>query len=123
MASSGAVSHFFNFVGLVHVLKSAKSFDEIFEIALGSGASDLEDEGDSVGVYTNHGDLHNVKIALEKSGLTVSHFEMYFRPTSVITVTDKSVADKLIKLLHVLEDLEDVQKVYTNADVIDEALS
>lgn len=123
LAATGAVSHSFNFVGLVSVVKASKTFDEIFEIALSSGAEDLEDEGESIAVYTNHEQLHNVKIALENAGLTVNSFEMYFRPSIRIPVTEKGIADKLIKLLHMLEDLDDVQKIYTNADVSDEALS
>lgn len=122
LATSGAVSHLFMFVGLIHVKKDQKTFDEMFEAALGAGADDLEDEGDDVAIYTNHADVHRVKEALTQKGFTVTNFELYYRPQMVIPVLDQALALRLIKLLSLLEELDDVQKVYTNAQVSDEAL-
>jgi YebC/PmpR family DNA-binding regulatory protein len=123
LATSGAVSHFFTFVGLIQVEKRDMTFDHIFEIALTVGAQDLEDEGDQVAIYTDHTDVHTIKEKLTEKGLAVLNAELYYRPSIQIDVNEKTVANRLIHLLDVIEELDDVQKVYSNANVSDEALS
>jgi len=120
LATSGSVAHFFSFVGRITVLRANKSFDQIMEQALNAGAIDLEEMGDSIDVYTQHGDLHKVKEALIAGGLSVSLSELVYRPVTTIPISDSTTAKALLNLLSALEELEDVQKVFANFDMPDE---
>lgn len=120
LATSGSVAHFFQNVGQLNVVKGTKTYDEIMEKAINAGAIDLEDEGDAVEIYTQHSDLHYVKEVLEKDGLVVSSFELIYKPTITVPISDKNIAVRILNLLKAIEDTEDVQKVYANFDIPDE---
>lgn len=122
LATSGSVTHFFNFVGLITVNKEGKSFDQILEIAINVGAIDAEDTGNTIDIYTNHADLHKVKEELLKYGLTIQSCELYYRPIITVAITDQQIAQKILSLLTTLEEIEDVQKVHANFDIADEFL-
>lgn len=122
MATSGAVSHFFKFVGLITIKKAEKTIDEIMEAALEAGASDFEDLGDIVEIYTNPTDLHKVKEKIILFGLNVSSFELSYRPVSTVPIRDAETASSLLKLLAKLEEEDDVQRVFANFDIPDEYL-
>lgn len=122
LATAGSVAHLFDFVGLITVSKETKSFDEIMEQAINAGAIDLEDLGNTVDIYTHHGDLHKVKETLAGGGLTVTSSELFYRPNTTIPITDKNSAKRILSLLTSLEEIEDVQKVYANFDIPDEFL-
>lgn len=122
LAMRGAVSHFFQHVGLIHVPKNDNNFDKIIEAAISAGATDYEDTGESVEIYTSLADVHKVKELVEASGIPVSSFELYFKPISLIPISNNDSAQKVLRLLTNLEDIEDVQKVYANFDIPDEYL-
>jgi YebC/PmpR family DNA-binding regulatory protein len=122
LAASGAVSYLFDLVGMLEVSKNGKTYDEIMEIALNSEAEDLSDNGNFVDIYTNHSDLHKVKEKISKL-LDVSSFELVYRPKNLVRISEKADADKILKLLSVLEENEDVQKVHANFDMPDEFIS
>lgn len=122
LAITGSVGHFFQFVGLIVVPLGSKSFDQIMEMAINAGASDIEKIGEVVDIYTQHDDLHKVKDALIRSGLISSSSELFYRPVTTIPISDASSAKQILNLLTNLEELEDVQKVYANFDIPDELL-
>lgn len=122
LVTSGSVAHLFDFVGLITVSKDKKSFDEIMEAALLTGAVDLEDAGNVVDIYTKHGDLHKVKEVLTSNGLSVTSADLFYRPKATIPIKDRGTAAKILSLLTSLEDIEDVQKVFANFDIPDEFL-
>lgn len=122
LATSGSVAHFFNFVGLITVFAAASSLDAVMEKAINAGATDLEEAGDVIDIYTNHSDLHKVKEELSASGLSVSSSELVYRPVTTIPVTDANIAKQILRLLETLEESEDVQKVFANFDMPDEFL-
>lgn len=122
LATPGAVSHFFQRTGAINVAKDHKSYDEVMEGAVNAGAEDIEDIGDTVEVYTEPATLHRVKEALLASGFHILSFDLVYRPTTTIAVDNRSTAQQLLKLLGNLEDLEDVQKVFSNFDIPDEYL-
>lgn len=118
LAQPGSVSHMFQMVGLIHVAKGDKSSDEIMTSAIEAGAIDFEsEEGSDAEIYTEASKVHEVKEFLEKKGIGVSSFELYYRPTMSIPVTDKGTAERVLHLLSCLEELEDVQKVFANFDI------
>ncbi len=119
MGSVGSVSYQFQKIGLITVRISGKSIDDIFLTAADAGASDIEEAGDVALVYTNPEQLFAVKNALVAEDLIIEGFELTRKPLSTITLTDKEQVAKVISLLEKLEELDDVQKVYSNVDVPD----
>ncbi|MGA2967620.1 MAG: YebC/PmpR family DNA-binding transcriptional regulator [Candidatus Levyibacteriota bacterium] len=110
----GSVSYQFKHVGRIIAQKGSKSFDDIFAIALEQGAEDIEEVGDEVFIYTPLSDLAKVKDALVASGVVISEAELIREPIMTVEVGEQ---DKLLRIEHFinsLEELDDVQKVYTN---------
>lgn len=120
LAASGAVSHLFQYVGLLQIKKDNKSFDEVMEGALEAGALDLEETGSDVEIYTAPGDLHKVKDKLELAGFIISSSDLFYRPQTVIPINDSDIASQILKLLSSLEESDDVVAVYANFDIPDE---
>ncbi|OGG15795.1 hypothetical protein A3D78_04820 [Candidatus Gottesmanbacteria bacterium RIFCSPHIGHO2_02_FULL_39_14] len=117
LASSGAVSHLFQQVGLIEIAKDGKKYDEILEDALEGGAIDIEESPDNILIYTNPNDLHRVREYLVSKGGGVNSFELYFRPITKIPVSQKEDIEKIEKLLEALEEREDVQRVFSNYQI------
>lgn len=119
LATTGAVAHFFQLTGLIHITKENKTFDEIMEAAINSGAIDLEDTDETVEIYTNPADLHIIKEKLIKNGFCVSSFELFYRPKNTIPIDNREDSKKVLDLLAALEEIEDVQKVSSNFEIPD----
>lgn len=113
----GSVSYQFKHVGEIIVKKGDKSYDDIFAIAVESGAEDLEDAGDEIFIYTDLPDLSKVKDALITKGLEVVEASLVRQPVVMMEITDKEKFAKIAAFLNTLEELDDVQKVYSNIDV------
>ncbi|GMV53697.1 MAG: YebC/PmpR family DNA-binding transcriptional regulator [Chlorobi bacterium] len=115
----------FNRMGEI-VLNSSLPEDTLFEIAVDSGCSDVDilfDEGAVAGavLHCPVDSLQSVTEALEKAGLEVSEQHLAYVPNTKATVTDPDTIKKIIKLLDVFEDNDDVQQVFHNADLPDDA--
>jgi len=120
LAESGAVAWNFKQKGMIHILASAKDEDDFILEALDLGADDIEtDEGMYI-VYTPVTDLYKVVTAFEDKGYKIEKAELTRVPTNTINVDD--VAEKLLRLIDKLEDLDDTQKVYANFEISDEVL-
>jgi transcriptional/translational regulatory protein YebC/TACO1 len=113
MAGQGAVSYLFQRVGEIIAPKNGKSADDIVMVALENNVTDYEEIEDAVVLYTEPGDLSIVKKGLEDSGIVIEDAGLVYRPMSRIEVDDES-GEKLMALIEKLEDMDDVQKVYTN---------
>lgn len=122
LATSGAVAHFFQLMGLINVSRGEKTFDEVMEAAINAGAVDLEDANDVIEVYANPTDLHKVKEELSKNGFFVSSFELFYRPKTVVPIETREEGKKFLELLAALEEIDDVQKVSANFEIPDEFL-
>ncbi len=110
----GSVAYQFKQIGRITVAKNGKSFDDIFAIALDAGAEDIKDIVDEVYVDTLVADLSKVKIALEQAGLTILAAELVREPVVGMEVNDDETLAKVDSFVTLLEELDDVQKVYTN---------
>ena len=121
-ASLGAVSWMFEDTGLIVVGKGAKTADEIFEIAADSGAQDIEDVDDAVEIYTKPNELDKVRVALSEAGLNIQSAELYKKPTQTVKIKDVETAGKVLAFIEKLEDLDAVQKVYSNFDIPEDLL-
>jgi transcriptional/translational regulatory protein YebC/TACO1 len=96
--------------------------DELMEAALEAGADDvvINDDG-SFDVMTEFTDFMRVKDALVSAGFTPEKSELVMIPSTTVTL-DKESAEKILALVDMLEDLDDVQNVYTNADIPEDIL-
>jgi len=122
LGTDGSVSYMFNNLGQIE-FESGASEDKIMEVALEAGAEDIITANDaSVEVRTKPENFQAVKDALVQAGLTPIRAEIAQLPT-VMAVLDKETAEKFIKLVDLLEDLDDVQSVHSNAEISDEFIS
>jgi YebC/PmpR family DNA-binding regulatory protein len=113
MGQPGSVSYQFKQMGQLIVDASNKSFDDVFLQAADSGAEDAEEGDGEIFVYTQPSDLGKVRDSLGQSGLVVKEAELIWKPTITVSLDDEG-AEKVMSLLEKLEDLDDVQKTYTN---------
>jgi YebC/PmpR family DNA-binding regulatory protein len=121
LGADGSVAYLFNKVGLLGFPPGTDE-DAVMEAAIEAGAEDvLVDDDGSIEVLTAPGDYEAVKDALTAAGLEPEVAEITMR-SSVNTELDESGAESMVKLLEMLEDLDDVQNVFSNADIPDEIL-
>jgi YebC/PmpR family DNA-binding regulatory protein len=121
LGTSGSVAWMFAHKG--QFVFDPEKVDEgvLLEAALDAGAEDMQtDEGSAV-VYSQPSDFQAVQDALRARGLQWESAEIAMVPNSTVRV-EGADAVKLMKLLDTLEDLDDVQKVYTNGDIDEESL-
>ena len=91
-------------------------------LALEAGAEDIADDGDGWRITTGASDLHAVRTALEDGGVAVSSSELTMVPTASIALTTSESARKVLRLIDILDDNDDVQDVFANFDIPDEIL-
>lgn len=113
----GSVSYQFKSLGRITIPKNGKTADQIFEMAVESGAEDLEETNELFFIYTKPQDLNSVKDTLIKLGLTIKGLELIRKPIVTVPLSDLAKREKVIGFLQKLEELDDVQKVYSNLDV------
>ena len=119
LGESGSVSWIFEQKGQISIPKSGVDEDELIMDALDAGADDvITDEDDFYQVITPYTELHTVMQTLEKKGYDIDKAELTRIPKN--TVNADKVAEKLLRLIDKLEDLDDVQKVYANFEISDE---
>lgn len=111
----GSVSYLFKQVGKIIVVKEGKAFDDIFALAVESGAEDIE-EGveDRCIIYTDPTSLSKVKDMLLGIGLKVEDVGLVRKPINVLPVSDPAKKQQILDFMHKLEEMDDVQKVYSN---------
>jgi YebC/PmpR family DNA-binding regulatory protein len=122
LAAAGAVAFQFSKKGYIAVEKSAAKEDTLMELALESGAEDFKtDDADVFEVYSDMASFDAVKAAVEAKNIAVQTAEIQMVPQNTIDVAEKGPA--LLKLLEMIEDNEDVQKVWSNGDIDDKYLT
>jgi YebC/PmpR family DNA-binding regulatory protein len=123
MGAQGSVMYQFEKKGVVTLDKNGKTLDDIFMLAVDSGAEDIEDADTEVMVYTKPEELGKVRDGLALQGLEAKAIELLLRPVVLSPIQDKAAAEKALDFLDKLESLDDVQKVYANFDIPDELMS
>jgi len=121
MAEPGAVSWQFERKGVVMVPKSVGE-DELMADALDAGGEDLRDEGDEWMLTSAPTDLAALRSALEAAGISVDTADLEMVPSTRVEVADESTAKRVLRLIELLEDHDDVQAVWANFDIPDEIL-
>jgi YebC/PmpR family DNA-binding regulatory protein len=122
LGSAGAAAWAFDEKGVITVKKEAASEDKVFDVAAGAGADDLEDIGDSWLVKTVKTDLESVRSALVAANIEVATAELAKLPKNKKLVSGRD-AEVLINLVEALEDHDDVQKVFADFELSEEALA
>jgi len=121
LGSDGSVSYLFEKVGLM-TLTAVNNRNQTMEIAIDAGAEDIESNEDgSIEIITNPIDFLNVKESLVAEGINPEIAEVTMRASVSVSIGVKH-AESMLKLLDVLEDLDDVQAVHSNAEIPDEVL-
>ncbi|MCJ7605866.1 MAG: YebC/PmpR family DNA-binding transcriptional regulator [Dehalococcoidales bacterium] len=120
LGEAGCVAWMFDSKGVISIKPGDKDPDELALAAIDAGAEDVSTEGDYVEVYTLPEDLMKVREALEKQDIELESAEMVMIPKTMIELDEKSGVQAL-RLMEKLEEIDDVQNVYTNADISDAA--
>jgi YebC/PmpR family DNA-binding regulatory protein len=122
LGEAGSVAYLFKPRGSVTIDKAAVAEERLIELALDAGADDVLTEGDAFEVVTSVAQFEPVKHALDAAGVPVQHAELTKVASLHVPVSERE-AQTLLRLVDLLEDHEDVQKVYANFDVPDELMA
>ncbi len=126
MAEPGAVSWQFERKGVILVPKTGGGAtvteDDLMLAALDAGAEDISDTGEQFQVTTPPSDVQAVKTAIEEAGMPVESAEVTLLPSTTVQLQSESEAKKVLHLVDLLEDHDDVQNVYANFDIPDSIL-
>lgn len=119
LASSGAVMFQFLHAGQFLIAKERTTEDALLEIALDAGADDVIASDQGFEVRCNVHVFDKVAHALEQRGIKADNAEIAYIPTTTVPVTDANTAKTLVKLQNALEELDDVQTVFSNEEMDD----
>jgi len=117
LGAQGSVLFLFDFKSVIAIETGGRDEDALTELALEVGAEDVSIDGESAVIYAAATDFIAVKAALEEKGVAFLSASLEYVPKSRTPVADKEDARKLLKLIDVLEDNEDVQNVFSNYDI------
>lgn len=110
----GSVAYQFEQKGIIIIDKKGKSIDGLFEAAVESGAEDIEDDGDKAVITTSFTDLAKVREKLIAKNITPEEVNVIRRPLNPIVLNSDEKLTRVTNFLNKIEDLDDVQKVYSN---------
>lgn len=115
LGTNGSVAYLFSKRGEI-VFASGVDEDKVMEVALESGADDVQNDEDGVTVVTSPEAFGGVLDALNGAGLKPESAEVTMSASTQADIDDAEQAEKILKMIDMLEDLDDVQEVYTNAN-------
>ena len=121
LGEAGCVAWLFDSKGLVIVETDNLDTEELALQAIDAGAEDVDVENDRVVIYTKPDELETVRAALEQGGIPIASAELSMVPKTTLDLEEKAALQTL-KLLHKLEELDEVQQVCSNADFSDSIL-
>lgn len=122
LGTDGSVAYMFDRKGQISYAPGVDE-DALMEAALEAGADDVVSQEDgSVEVYTSFAEFLSVNEALTEAGFRGDEAEVAMIPSIMAPITDVETAQKVLRLIDALEDLDDVQNVYHNAEISDEIM-
>jgi YebC/PmpR family DNA-binding regulatory protein len=122
LGETGCVAWMFERKGRMTVDMEGKDEDELMMLALDAGAEDITVEDGEAEIITTSEDLEAVKNAVEAAGIEIAEAEITMLAKNTIEITDEAQAEQLLNLIAKLEDNDDIQAVYSNADISDELI-
>jgi YebC/PmpR family DNA-binding regulatory protein len=122
MSGAGSVTWMFELKGVITIPRAEAEYDDVFLAGAEAGAEDIVDDDEEYWeIRTAMEDFHKVRNALKDAGIAIERAELSMIPTSTVKVPDEYVG-QLLRLLEDLDDHDDVQHVYSNFEISDEAL-
>jgi transcriptional/translational regulatory protein YebC/TACO1 len=122
LGESGSVAWMFDAKGVVTISADASDEDSVITATLDAGAEDVRTEDDTIQVTTRPEDLQAVREALSSAGIPFIEADISMMPKSTVRVEGSKEASQVLRLMEMLEDLDDVQNVYANFDIPDEIM-
>ena len=122
LGENGCVAWMFNKKGYINIEKKSVNEEKIMEIAIDAGAEDIREEENNIEIITSLEDFESVKEAIDDASIPYLDAEITMLPQTAAYLEGKE-AEQMIRLMEALEDCDDVQKVYTNADIPDELVN
>ena len=115
LGESGSTTHMFSNCGIIHIDKQKIREDEIFEIAINLGAKDCLNLDEFFEIITEKEDFYKIKTELEKKIETLKYASIEWRPLNLVNFKEDQ-SEQILEVLNSLEELDDVQNIFTNAD-------
>jgi YebC/PmpR family DNA-binding regulatory protein len=119
LGESGSVGWLFDSKGVILVEINGHDADDLALQAIDAGAEDVQVSDDVVEVFTDPGSLEDVRGKLEQDGVSISDASVNLIPTTTVDLDEKA-AEQVLRLIERLEEIDDVQNVYTNSEISDE---
>lgn len=120
LAEKGSVSYLFSQKGLF-VFDNSVTEDQIMDVALEFDVDDIkENSDDSINVICDVSDYEFLRESFDKQGLQYKNADLTMIPSTTIAIDDLEIAKKMVTLMEKIEDIDDVQAVFNNADISDE---
>ena len=116
LGESGSTSHMFSNCGVIHVDKDIVKEEELFEITINAGAKDCINLENIFEIITEKEDFYKIKTELEKKIKSFAYSSIEWRPFNYIDLA-KDKSEELLEVLTALEELDDVQNIFTNANL------
>ncbi len=124
LATPGALMFNFQRKGQFFIDKKVIEEDALLELALNAGAEDVRsDDEECYEVLCSIADYYNLSEALNKAGIAVQSSDLVYIPNTLVEVTDQETADKILRTIEKLEDIEDVKNVFANFELSDNVFS
>jgi YebC/PmpR family DNA-binding regulatory protein len=116
LGESGSTTHMFSNCGIIHVEKKKIKEEEVFEIAINAGAKDCISLDEIFEIITEKEDFYKIKTELEKKIENFNYSSIEWRPLNYIDL-NKDQSKQVVEILTALEELDDVQNIFTNANL------
>ena len=116
LGESGSTTHMFENCGVIHVNNKKIKEEEIFEISIDAGAKDCLSSDDIFEIITEKGDFYKIKTELEKKIEAFTYSSIEWRPFNYLQL-NKEQREQTLEVLTALEELDDVQNIFTNANL------
>jgi len=123
LGTSGCVNWMFSKKGLITVGTSEAGEEQLMEIALAAGADDMQTIGGVYEITCEPSAYGKLKEAIKEKDIATEVAEISMVPQNTVPVSDAATAKKIIALMEVFEDHDDVQNVYANFDIPDEVMA
>lgn len=119
LGENGCVAWMFDKKGYIAIESKSVDEDVLMEAALDAGAEDIKEDNSNYEIITAPADFEAVKDAIDKASIPYIDAEVTMLPQTTANLAGRE-AEQMVRLMEMLEDCDDVQKVYTNADIPDE---
>ena len=116
LGESGSTTHMFNNCGIIHIEKNKISEEEAFDIAINSGAKDCLNVNGFHEIITEKEDFYKIKTQLEKKIDSFAYSAIEWRALNYLNL-NKDQSERMMEVLNALEELDDVQNIFTNASI------